>query len=45
MTKAIQIGKEVVVLAYTERDGKVTVGGMRVLPLGVWKNLCRRVAH
>lgn len=45
MTKAIRIGKEVVVLAYTERDGKVTLGELRAFPVGVWKNICRRIAH
>lgn len=45
MTKAIRIGKEVVVLAYTERDGKVTVGELRSFPVGVWKNICRCIAQ
>ena len=45
MTKAIRIGKEVVVLSYMVHDGKVTLGELRAFPIGVWKNICRRIAQ
>ncbi len=38
----LQIGHEVVVLWYDEKDGKITPGPLRVVPIGVWNKLKER---
>ncbi len=42
MTRWLQIGKEVVVLQYEERDGKIMPGRLQVMPVGVWNNILKR---
>ena len=39
MIRWLQIGREVVALYGNEKDGKVTLGKMVVLPVGVWNKL------
>jgi hypothetical protein len=39
MIRAIQIDRDVVVLKYQEQQGKVVLGPLRVLPVGVFQNL------
>lgn len=42
MTRWLQIGSDVVVLQYEERDGKIMPGRLQVLPVGVWNNILKR---
>ena len=39
MIRWMQIGDEVIVMTGEERDGKVTLGEMRVIPLVVYNNM------
>ena len=39
MIRAIQIGKEVVVMVGAERDGKIDGLEMRIVPLPMWQKL------
>ncbi len=39
MMKAIQIDKEMVTLCYEIRNGKVFLGNLIVLPVGLWQQL------
>ena len=38
MTRCIQIGKEIVAIWGDERDGKMTLGKMVVVPASLFKN-------
>jgi hypothetical protein len=38
MTRTIQIGTEVVVMNWTEANGKITLGKMSVVPSVIYKN-------
>ena len=42
MKMNVKIGREVVTLSYSVHDGKVTVGDLSVLPVGVWEQLQAR---
>ena len=39
MIRCIQLGNEVLALGWQERDGKVVLGEMRVVPLVIYSNL------
>lgn len=41
MTRCIQIGKEVLMMTWTEADGKVTLGKMRVVPSVIYENVTK----
>ena len=45
MMRWLQIGNEVVVLQYKERDGKITPGHLHVMPVGVWNNILKRMRN
>ena len=45
MMRWLQIGNEVVVLQYKERDGKITPGYLQVMPVGVWNNILKRMRN
>ena len=42
MKKSVLIGEEVVTLAYSVSECKVTVGDLTVLPVGLWRQLRAR---
>lgn len=42
MKMCVHIGREVVTLSYSVHDGKVTVGDLTVLPVGLWRQLRAR---
>ena len=39
MIRWMQIGDEVIVMTGEERDGKVTLGEMRIMPVVIYNNL------
>ncbi len=39
MKKCVQVDNEVVVLSYEERANKITLGNLRVLPVGLFFKL------
>lgn len=45
MTRAIQIGKEVLVMNWTESGGKVTLGKMSVVPSVIYENYLKGIRY
>lgn len=41
MTRTIQIDDEVLMITWTEQDGRVTLGEMRIVPTLVYRNFIR----